>query len=75
MEFTEEHIGTGEKAHIFELLNTYSNQIVLLDGYKVADGSSTTTRFKKLRVLFPKDPKIKIGCDRGTEFDNVNVRT
>ena len=74
MDFTEERIGTGEKAHIFELLNMYSNQIVLLDGYKVADGSSTTTCLKKLRVLFPKDHKIKIGCDRWTEFDNVNVR-
>jgi Integrase core domain. len=30
---------------------------------------------KKLRVLFPKDHKIKIRCDRGTEFDNANVRT
>lgn len=71
---TQKRIGNGEMGYIFGLLDMHNDAFVELTGYPEKNGKIVVRNLKHLRNIIPKEDKIEIRSDGGTEFNNATVR-
>jgi len=74
MDFTQKRIGTGEKEHIFGLLDMHNNVFVSLTDHSEKNGDIVKGNLQWLREILPPKQKIEIRSDGGTEFNNRTVK-
>lgn len=74
MDFTQKRLGNGEIGYIFGLLDMHNDAFVELTGYPEKNGKIVVENLKYLRNIIPKEDKIEIRSDGGTEFNNAVVR-
>lgn len=74
MDFTRKRLGNGEIGYIFGLLDMHNDAFVELTGYPEKKGKIVVENLKYLRKIIPKEDKIEIRSDGGTEFNNAVVR-
>ena len=74
MDFTQKRLGNGEIGQIFGLLDMHNDAFVELIGYPEKNGKIVVENLKYLRKIIPKEDKIEIRSDGGTEFNNASVR-
>lgn len=74
MDFSQKRLGNGEIGQIFGLLDMHNDAFVELTGYPEKNGKIVVENLKYLRNIIPKNDKIEIRSDGGTEFNNAVVR-
>lgn len=73
MDFTEKVIVGGERAYIFDLLDKYDNEKIVLDAYKAQDADSVICSLEKFGNAIGHREVI-VTVDNGKEFKNQDVR-
>lgn len=74
MDFSQKRLGNGEIGQIFGLLDMHNDAFVELTGHPAKNGKIVVENLKYLRKIIPKEDKIEIRSDGGTEFNNAVVR-
>lgn len=72
MDFTEKVIAGGERAYIFDLLDKYDNEKMVLDAHKTQDADSVICSLEKFGNAVGHRGVI-ITVDNGKEFKNQHV--
>jgi transposase InsO family protein len=72
MDFTEKVIAGGDRAYIFNLLDKFDNEKIILDAHKKQDADAVIRSLKKFRKSVDKRGVI-ITSDNGKEFKNQDV--
>lgn len=73
MDFTEKVIVGGERAYIFDLLDKYDNEKIVLDAHEIQDADSVIRSLEKFGNAIGHREVI-VTVDNGKEFKNQNVR-
>lgn len=68
MDFTEKVIAGGQSAYIFDLIDKYDNEKIILDVHKTQDADAVISSLEKL-----EHRGVTITVDNGKEFKNHDV--
>jgi putative transposase len=73
MDFTEKVIVGGERAYIFDMIDKYDNEKIILDAHKIQDADSVICSLEKFCNVIGYRGVI-VTVDNGKEFKNQDVR-